>query len=606
MLEIDPTKTTWNLTPLLSSDTDSSLETQKKAITEVNQAFVLKWKVWQDFLENPSVLKEALDEYEALMGTYSTFGNPGYYFWLRSAQDQSDPLIKGANNTLEEFSSQLSTEIQFFEHQIAKITPEKQVEFLAAPELQVYRHFLERLFTQAKHLLGDEAEKILTLKSLTSNYKWIELTETLLSKQEREIELADGSTAKKNLSELSALSSNANKKVRGQAATAFNEIMSRYSEVAEVELNALMTDKKTNDQLRGFSRPDASRHLHDDIQSETVDSMLEAVSTRFDISQSFYRFKAELLGVEKLAYHERNLEYGNVEGDYSYPKSINLVQQVFAELDPVFADIVTRFSNEGQVDVYPRQNKHGGAFCTAQLISQPVYILLNHTDRLHDVLTIAHEFGHAINDELIKTKQNALHFGTPLSTAEVASTFMEDFVLQKLLAGASDEQRLSLLMMKLDQDIATIFRQVACYRFEQALHTNFREKGYLSSAEIGKLFLENMEAYLGDAVELSEGSENWWVYWSHIRNHFYVYSYASGLLISKTLQHSTKHDPAFIEKVKIFLSSGLSTSHEDIFSAMGISITDPAFWQEGLQEVEALLIETKQLAQKLGKIKNPK
>ena len=308
--------------------------------------------------------------------------------------------------------------------------------------------------------------------------------------------------------------------------------------------------------------------------------------------------------VKRLKYHERNVEYGNIDRKYTYPDSIKLIRKVLKNLDTQFYEIFDRFLINGQFDVFPRKGKVSGAFCAHQLVSQPTYILLNHTDRLNDVLTLAHELGHGINNELIREKQNALNFGTPTSTAEVASTFMEDFVLQEILKRADDELRLSIMMMKLNDDVSTIFRQVACYRFEKELHHDFRQKGYLSKEEIGRLFQKHMSAYMGDAVEQSHGSENWWVYWSHIRSFFYVYSYASGLLISKSLQKSVKEDPGFIAKVKEFLSAGLSASPKNIFSNLGIDITDNTFWNKGIGEVSLLLDNTLALAQKLGKIKD--
>jgi oligoendopeptidase F len=232
----------------------------------------------------------------------------------------------------------------------------------------------------------------------------------------------------------------------------------------------------------------------------------------------------------------------------------------------------------------------------------PTYVLLNHNDKLNDVTTIAHEMGHAINSELMKEKQSALNFGTILSTAEVASTFMEDFVLDELMKEADDELKLALLMMKLNDFVTTIFRQVACYRFEQELHLALREKGYLSKGEIGSLFRKHMVSYMGDAVEQSEGSENWWIYWLHIREFFYVYSYALGLLISKTLQASVKNDKAYIHKVKEFLSAGTSDSPKNIFLKFGIDIAKREFWETGIAEINALLRETESLAKRLGKI----
>jgi len=175
-------------------------------------------------------------------------------------------------------------------------------------------------------------------------------------------------------------------------------------------------------------------------------------------------------------------------------------------------------------------------------------------------------------------------------------------VLDELIHSADDKLRLAIMMQKLNDDVSSIFRQVACYQFEQELHQEFRKAGYLSKKEIGTLFMKHMAAYMGNAVEQSAGSENWWVYWSHIRYFFYVYSYASGLLISKSLQAGVKKDPAFINKVKGFLSAGLSDSPKNIFSKLGIDITDNTFWDRGLDEVEHLLDETEHLAKKLRKI----
>jgi oligoendopeptidase F len=333
-----------------------------------------------------------------------------------------------------------------------------------------------------------------------------------------------------------------------------------------------------------------------------VDTLIETVSERFDISAAFYKLKARLLKVKKLRYHERNIEYGTISRRYPYETAVKLIMKVLANLDQTFAGILDGFIRNGQFDVYPRKGKAGGAFCAHNLISQPTYILLNHTNRLNDVLTLAHELGHGINNELIRGKQHSLHFGTPISTAEVASTFMEDFVLQEIMRKADDELRLSIMMMRLNDEVSTIFRQVACYRFEQELHEQFRKSGYLSKEEIGRLFQKHMKSYMGASVEQSPGSENWWVYWGHIRSFFYVYSYASGLLISKSLQNSVKEDPRFIGKVKEFLSAGLSDSPKNIFLGVGIDITDKGFWDKGIEEVERLLNETERLARELRKI----
>jgi oligoendopeptidase F len=594
--------TKWNLSTLFLSDDDPAIEKNRKTVEQKNYAFIKKWKGRKDYLKEPEVLRKALGEYEVLKRDFGTDGNAGYYFWLRTQIDRNNPELKAKYNKLEEFSRKIQNDIQFFELRIAKIPKSLQASFLRYQGLRKYRHFLERIFAEAKYLLSESEEKIMNLKSTTSYGNWVRMTSDFLAKEEARVLLEDGSLAVKTLPEISSLTNNKKKKVRDTAALALNAILDKHVDVAEVELNSILANKKVDDELRNISRPDLPRHISDDIESEVVDALIKSVSARFHVPAKYYRLKAKLLGVKRLRYHERNVDVGEMDIKYSYTDSIRLVQKVFERLDSTFAGIFTSFRENGQFDVHPRKGKGGGAFCVHHLITQPTYILLNHTDKLRDVLTLAHELGHGINNELIREKQHSLYFGTPTSTAEVASTFMEDFVLQEILRGSDDEVKFSLMIMKLNDEISTIFRQVACYTFEQELHDEFRKKGYLSKQDIGDIFRKNMAAYMGDYVEQSKGSENWWVYWSHIRYFFYVYSYASGLLISKSLQHSVKQDPGFISNVKEFLSAGLSDSPKNIFGKLGINIADKTFWDNGLDEIEKLLDETTALAKKLGKI----
>ncbi len=592
----------WNLIPLFNGDNDPEIEKERQRTEEKSYRFINKWKDRTDYLEAPAVLRQALDDYEMWSGDCGTDGDEGYYFWLRTQQDQNDPALKARFNQVENFSRTIQNDIQFFQLRIAKIQPERQKKFLDYNGLSEYKHFLERIFAESKYLLSEPEEKILNMKSSTSYSNWIKMTSGFLAKEQRTVLLEDGSKSSKNMSELSSLLDSKNKKVRDSAAKALNGLFDKYVEVAEAELNSVLANKKTDDELRGILRPDLSRHISDDIGSEIVDALIETVSGRFPLAHRFYELKAKLLGLKKLKYHERNIEYGDIIKRYPYKTSIELVDRVFRRLDPEFCEILSQFIQNGRFDVYPRRGKGSGAFCAHHLISQPTYILLNHTDKLNDVLTLAHELGHGINNELIRKEQNALNFGTSTATAEVASTFMEDFVFEEVLRKADDEVKLAIMVKKLNDDVSTIFRQVACYGFEQELHRDFRSKGYLSKEDIGGLFRKHMAAYMGPFVEQSPGSENWWVYWSHIRYFFYVYSYASGLLISKSLQHSVKEDPSFIIRVKGFLAAGLSDSPQNIFKRLGVNITDSGFWNKGLDEVESLLEETTALARRLGKI----
>lgn len=594
--------TEFDLSSLFDGDDDPRMTIDRKRTEDLSRAFVEKWKDRDDYLANKEVLKTALDEYESWMSTCGPGGVEKYYFSMRSAQDEASPVLRARMNQINDFSDKIINDVMFFELRLGKIAFEKQQEFLAAEELGDYHAFLTRLFKRAKYLLSEKEEKIMNLKSSPAYSNWVKMLSSFLSREEREILSAGGRRESKSFSEILGFISHRNKEIRDDAAAALNDILLKNADVAENELNSILQDKKVNDELRGYARPDESRHIHDDIETEAVDALVAAVTGHFDLSKKYYELKAQLLGVDKLEYHERNIQYGSIEKEYSFAAGAELVHNVLYGLDAEFARIFQDFIDNGAIDVYPRKGKAGGAFCAYDLKTLPTYILLNYNDKLNDVTTLAHEVGHGINDELMKKKQNALNFGTSTATAEVASTFMEDFVLERIAGEADDELRLSIKMEKLNDLVSSIFRQVALYKFEQELHRDFRNKGYLSKEEIGKLFKVHMAAYMGDSVIQSPGSENWWVYWSHIRNYFYAYSYASGLLVSKYLQNNIKRNREFIHEIKKFLSSGTSASPKQIFSDLGVDITSPIFWNEGLLEIKVLLDETILLAKKLKKI----
>jgi len=602
MPKLNTSKIQWDLSPLGKDDDDQKFIGKREKISAANYAFINKWKERDDYLKEPSVLKDALDEYEALQRNYGVSGDEGYYFSLRGAEDEDNTELKARESKIHDFSIVIANDIQFFGLRVAKIPEAEQKKFLQYPPLEPYRHYLKRAFAEAKYLLTEPEEKILNLVGKPSYGNWVDMTSRFVNREEKETLGEDGVRTQKNFNELLSLTASTQKSVRDEAAAHTHDIMRKHADVAEAEINSILETKKVSDELRGIKRPDESRHISDDIDTGVVDALVKAVEGAFPVSKEYYAFKACLMNVPRLAYHERNVPYGLIEKKYEYADAVELVYDVFSLLDAEFAAIFKRFVEDGLMDVFPKKGKTGGAFCAHNLLFQPTYILLNHTDKLKDVLTIAHESGHGINNEMMRKKQHSLYFETPLSTAEVASTFMEDFVLERLIEDASDELRLSLMLTKLDDDVSTIFRQIALYRFEQELHTQYREKGYLSKETIGALFQKYMSAYMGDAVEQSPGSENWWVYWSHIRSFFYVYSYASGLLISKAMQSKVKENKEFIVKVKEFLSVGTSDSPKNIFAKMDVDISNTEFWGLGLKEIENLLSDTKNLAKKLGKI----
>jgi oligoendopeptidase F len=601
MTKLDTSKTNWDLSPLLATDDDPKIKEYRNAITKASKAFASKWRDRTDYLEDPKLLKETLDEYEA-WGRENGNGIEYYYFHLRASLDSVSPEIKAGEGQAREFLIDIENQIQFFSLNIAKIPAEKQSVILGYPDLQTYKHWLEQVFANAKYTLCEAEEKIINLKSTSAHSLWVQMTSEFISKSERQTLGTDGKKRKVTFEELSSLISDADKPVRDAAAGQLNDILAANLDTAVAEMNAILVNHKVDSDLRGYDRPDRSRLISDDVDAEVVDALLVAVAGMNQVAHRFYGLKAKLLGLPHLDYHERNVPYGNADMEYSFEDGCKLVQEVLSSVDSECDEIFTDFLNTGKIDVYPVKGKRGGAFCAGQQINHPTFIMLNHTNKLRDVSTIAHEVGHGIHNELSRKHQNGLTMDYPMATAEVASTFFEGLVMERLYDEADEETELALRVSKLGDSVSTIFRQSSFYRFEKEMHLAHIDKGYLSAEDIGSIFQKHMADYMGPVVRQSTGSQNWWVYVPHFRYFFYVYSYASGDLISAALRNRVQQDNTFIDKVKGFMAAGSSKSPKSIFADMGIDITDKSFWQEGLQQIKDDLESTEKLAKKLGKI----
>jgi len=340
-------KTDWNLSKLDISD--KKLTDTKNAVAK----FVADWSVRSDYLQDPQVLVTALNQFDTLLKNYGTSGDTGYYWGLRHTLEQDNSEVTAQMNQIDELSVRLQNDLQFFTIRLSKINSDIQQVFLNDPKLSDFKHFLQKLFAESKYILTEPEEKILNLKSNSAHHNWVKMTATLLSKETRD---------KKTLDQLISDFKSLNSKIRDQAAFHVNDILTKYVDIAEHEINSILADKKVNDQLRGVARPDFMRHLSDDIDTGIVDTLVSSVSAHFDQAHRFYHLKAKVLGVPYLKYHERIASVGKITKKYPYPQAVGLVSQTFSSLDPQFAQIFDEFVNNGHIDVFPKMGKI--KFCT--------------------------------------------------------------------------------------------------------------------------------------------------------------------------------------------------------------------------------------------------
>lgn len=580
-------KTEWDLTQFYKSAQDPRIEADQKKADAAIAAFAATYRKSKKHLTAVTALTRALKDYEALM--LIPAARAPFYAHYRKDLQVRDTEAMALSAKLEERGIRRANQILFFTLELGTIPKAQQALFLKAPQLSEYRYWLTQVFENAKYTLSEPEEKILMLKSDVSFGRWIDATQNILNKK-----VVRHKGKQVPLPEAQGLLPYLSRTERHNLHKALNAAYGEVADSAESEINAIYTDKKIEDELRGMKEPYEATIRSYQNSVESVLALVSAVSRHTSIAHRFYRVKRKLLGGAPLTYADRSARVGVVKAKLPFARAAALVREEFAALDPRYAEIFDRLLARGNVDVYPKSGKTGGAYCSSS-VNVPTMVLLNHTDNVESLKTLAHEMGHAIHAERAKT-QRPLYQGHPISTAETASTFFEAVALNRLIRDLPEKDRIVALHDKIQDDIATVFRQVACFEFERSLHTAIRTEGYVPKERIAALMNDAMQHYLGDAVTLTPEDGNFFVAWSHIRRFFYVYAYAYGQLVSKALHTELAKDPAFITKVDGFLSAGESASPDAIFKACGLDAKKPELFLEGLASIEADVAELERLA----------
>ncbi len=526
-------------------------------------------------------------------------GRAGSFVSLRFSVDTSDPELGAAMQKFQEQATSLSTQVIFLELEWAEVDEASATRLLREPVLEFCRYYLESARRYRPHLLTEAEETLLAEKDITGSSAWSRLFDELTSAIV--IDLPDGAVSlEQGLSRLGSPSHDE----RRSAAEAVTAGLEPGLRTRAFVFNTLMADKSTDDRFRNYDSWVASRNLANQASDSSVQALVDAVVDRYDIPQRWYRLKAQLLGVDRLADYDRNASIAEVEEEFSWSQATEIVLDSYGSFSPELADVVRTFIDEKWIDAPIRPGKRPGAFCAYTVPSAHPFLLLNWTSRRRDVLTLAHELGHGLHAYLAR-EQGIFHQGTPLTLAETASVFGETVTFGRLLADTTDPAaRLALLAESLEGQIATVFRQVAMNRFENAVHTHRRNIGELSIDDFGDAWEATQRAMLGDAVEITPGYRSWWSYIPHfIGSPGYVYAYAYGQLLALAVyaayeQRGDSFVPSYLE----MLRAGGSRSPEELGRIVGVDLADPRFWDGGLAIIDRQLAAAEQAARDAGRI----
>ena len=578
----------WNLNDLYAGHDDPGIDAMLKECYASAEKFAGRYR---PLMQNPEsftadTVLQALKELETI---YETMGRVGSYAGLLYAADTANPEYQDLEQRVEQRSTEIRNLLLFFELEWLKIDDPVANRLVAEPSLEPYSHYLASLRRFRPHTLTEPEEKIINERDNTGRNAFGRLFSEVTSSLTFTLEKA-GRQEDLNLSQVLSLLHDPDRAMRQRAMEKLYQGLSRHGQVLTFVYDTLIQDNLTMDRLRHYQDPMAQRHLFNEIDGEAVKTMMAVAEENYALAQNYFRLKAKLLQLPRLALYDQYAPVGKEVRPFPYQHAQQVILDAFEAFDPRFRQIAAEFFAKNWIDAEIRKGKRGGAFCASPSPQLHPYILCNYDDNLRDVMTVAHELGHGLHGCLSR-KQNYFNYETPLTTAETASVFGEMLVFDHLLVSQTDPQaQIALLAGKIEDIFATVFRQNVLTRFE-ALAFSARKQKRLTPEALGDLWLQANSQYYGDAVDMPERYRWGWSYIPHfIHSRFYCYSYVFGQLLVLALYRMYKDEgKSFAPKYLALLEAGGSDSPETLLNPLGVDIHDAAFWQKGFDEMKGLV-----------------
>ena len=527
-------------------------------------------------------LGAALREYENILQETS---KPGSYASLLFATDTGDAARGAFLQKMREAGTRLALPLLFFELELAAAPEESMLPLMDTSEVAPYRHYLGTVRAAREHLLSETEERLMEELANTGARAFDRLFDEVVNTATFDF---DGEEVSQP--QVIAKMMDPDRETRRKAAAAFTAGLEKHARTLTYIFNTLMQDKSVKDRLRRYPTPQASRHLANELSEETVSLVVDTVVRNYPVVARYYTVKREILGLDTLTHYDRYAPLFQAEATIRYPEAKQIVLTAFEGFSPEMRRRAAEFFDKNWIDAPATKGKEGGAFCAYVTPDTHPYVLMNYLGRMKDVMTLAHELGHGVHASLSRA-QTLLNFHGTLPLAELASTFGEMLVFERVTQNASLKDKLALYAEKIEGAIATIPRQTAMYLFEQAIHEHRRTKGELTTAEFGEHWQREVQAMFGDSVELGDEHRLWWSYIGHfIGSPFYVYAYSFGELLVLSLYQQWKREGAeFAARYLKMLEAGGSLTPQELVDQVGVNLNDPNFWQGGFDALSALV-----------------
>ena len=580
----------WNLGDLYSDGNDPQLEKDLAESSRRAESFASGYRGRIARLD-ATKLFQVIEEYGRIL---ELSGKAGTFTYLQWSTNTEDPARGALLQRLQEHSSRLQQELLFFELEWAHLDEDRARKLMAEADLARYRFWLSLSRRYRPHLRSEPEERILAEKSVTGRSAWVRFFEEVHSGARYTF---DG----QELPQQSILTKlyDPDRAQRKRASESFTEGLQNMRRVNTYVFNNLLADKASDDRLRNYPTWISARNLANQIDDATVETLVQAVTSRYGIVARYYTLKMKLLGIEQLFDYDRYAPLPSTSRRYQWREARQMVLDAYTGFLPEMGQIAESFFSKNWIDAAVRPGKRGGAYSHGAVPSVHPYIFMNFEGTPRDVMTLAHEMGHGVHQYLSR-KQGILSADTPLTTAETASVFGEMLVFQRLMSVENDPQiRLSMLVQKIEDTFATVFRQTAMNRFEEAIHTARRSGGELTAERFSELWMETQKAMFEGSVTLTDNYSIWWSYIPHfIHSPGYVYAYAFGELLVLALYARYQENPkGFPAAYRELLAAGGSNWPEELVRPLGVDLKDPTFWDKGLGMIEEFVEQAEEMAE---------
>ena len=580
----------WDLSPLYEGIETEKFQNDMKALTEkVAELNAFAAKLPEE--NRGAVLRRALELQEQITDLVMPLFN---YAGLRSAVNTSDEEAVNAEAKLQKLLSESSAAQAALQAYVGR-TEDLEALIAADPFLGDYAYLLRTMKDDAKYVLDEKVEEALAKMNLSGGAAWGNLQSYLTSTV-----TADYRGEKKPLSAVRNLAYDADPQVRKDAYDAEVACYDKIKDGVCFALNSIKQQVTTEAELRKAGSPLEMTLRASRMRKTTLDAMIQAIEEYLPVFWKYLRAKAKMLGYEGgLKWWDMFAPMGKNTAAYTVEDAKQYLDDHFRPFAPDMADMMMRAFDDAWIDFYPRAGKVGGAFCANLPFLRQSRVLTNFDGSFSDIVTLAHELGHAYHGMMIENHR-PLNLDYSMPVAETASTFNETVVMNAALDEATDrEVKLGLLESQLQDTTQIMCDIMSRYWFETAVFEKAKE-GFAFPNELCAMMKEAQKRGYGDGLDLDTLNPYMWVCKSHYYSSglsFYNFPYAFGGLFAAGLYAQyRKQGEAFLPKYRALLKATTVASVEDVAKMADIDLGDVNFWRSSLEIFKARVEQFLELA----------